>query len=196
MAGTFSPPSGQAIPTCITCVTHVPWCMPGSLTSGFPLDSAVRENVPGIPGACATRNVTYLVRCPLSVVEYHNRSYTCRHLCVCDTLASNYQIYWTIISLTIFYLYYQLFWLTSIPTKPCFNCVHDIMFSSNIFLWCFFKILSSSSSLLKMKSGPGNSLYPWRKMMRKKSSETKHDFRYKNAWGCAKERFGFLRRLE
>ena len=28
-----------------TCVTHVPWCMSGSLTSG--------ENVPGIPGACA-----------------------------------------------------------------------------------------------------------------------------------------------
>ena len=30
-----------------TCVTHVPWCMSGSLTrSGL-------ENVPGIPGACA-----------------------------------------------------------------------------------------------------------------------------------------------
>ena len=26
---------GLAIPTCITCVTRVPWCMPGSLTSGF-----------------------------------------------------------------------------------------------------------------------------------------------------------------
>ena len=25
---------GLAIPTCMTCVTHVPWCMPGSLTSG------------------------------------------------------------------------------------------------------------------------------------------------------------------
>ena len=30
-----------------TCVTHVPWCMSGSLTSGG------GENVPGIPGACA-----------------------------------------------------------------------------------------------------------------------------------------------
>ena len=30
-----------------TCVTHVPWCMSGSLTRGD------RENVPGIPGACA-----------------------------------------------------------------------------------------------------------------------------------------------
>ena len=30
-----------------TCVTHVPWCMLGSLTRGG------GENVPGIPGACA-----------------------------------------------------------------------------------------------------------------------------------------------
>ena len=42
-----------------TCVTHVPWCMSGSLTrSGG-------ENVPGIPGAWANRNFTYLVRGPL-----------------------------------------------------------------------------------------------------------------------------------
>ena len=41
-----------------TCVTHVPWCMSGSLTSGG------GENVPGIPGACATRNFAYLVRGP------------------------------------------------------------------------------------------------------------------------------------
>ena len=30
-----------------TCVSHVPWCMSGSLTRGG------GENVPGIPGACA-----------------------------------------------------------------------------------------------------------------------------------------------
>ena len=46
-----------------TCVTNVPWCTPGSLTSGF-LWSRWRENVPGIPGACATRNFTYLLRGP------------------------------------------------------------------------------------------------------------------------------------
>ena len=39
-----------------TCVTHVRWCMSGSLTRGG------GENVPGIPGACATGNFTYLVR--------------------------------------------------------------------------------------------------------------------------------------
>ena len=41
-----------------TCVTHVPWCMSGSLTRGS------GENVPGILGVCATRNFTYLVRGP------------------------------------------------------------------------------------------------------------------------------------
>ena len=41
-----------------TCVTHVPWCMLGSLTH----DGG--RNVPGIPNACAARNFTYLVRCP------------------------------------------------------------------------------------------------------------------------------------
>ena len=41
-----------------TCVTHVPWCMSGPLTRG------VGENVPGIPGVCATLNFTYMVRNP------------------------------------------------------------------------------------------------------------------------------------
>ena len=41
-----------------TCVTHVPWCMSGSLIRGG------RENIPDIPGACATRNFTYLARGP------------------------------------------------------------------------------------------------------------------------------------
>ena len=46
-----------------TCVTHVPWFMPGSLTSGF-LWVGGGENFAGIPGACATRLFTYLVRGP------------------------------------------------------------------------------------------------------------------------------------
>ena len=44
-----------------TCVKHVPWCMSGSLTHGG------GENVPDIPGACATHNFTYLVRGPWTV---------------------------------------------------------------------------------------------------------------------------------
>ena len=41
-----------------TCITHVPGCMSGSLTR------VGGENVLGIPGACANRNFTYLVRGP------------------------------------------------------------------------------------------------------------------------------------
>ena len=46
--------AGNAFPA-----TDVPWYMSGSLIGGF------GENVPGIPGACTTRNFTYLVRSPL-----------------------------------------------------------------------------------------------------------------------------------
>ena len=44
-----------------TCVTYVPWCMPVWLIS-VSFDVGGGENVPGIPGTCATRNLTYLVR--------------------------------------------------------------------------------------------------------------------------------------
>ena len=66
MPGTFSPPPTSK-KTLVsdpgihhgTCATHLPWCMSGSLTRG------VGENVPGIPGAWATRNFAYLIRGPL-----------------------------------------------------------------------------------------------------------------------------------
>ena len=41
-----------------TCMTHVPWCMSGSLTR------CAGENVPGIAGRCATLNFTHLARGP------------------------------------------------------------------------------------------------------------------------------------
>ena len=44
-----------------TCVMHGPWCMSGSLTR------CGGENVPGIPDACASRNFTYLARCPWDI---------------------------------------------------------------------------------------------------------------------------------
>ena len=63
--GMLSPPARVSDPEMHhgTCVTHVPWCMPKSLTSGL-LWSRWRENVPGIPGASATHSFTYLVRGP------------------------------------------------------------------------------------------------------------------------------------
>ena len=50
-----------------TCVTHMPCCMPGSLTSGF-LWSRWRGKRPCIPGACAIHNFLYLVRGPWNTV--------------------------------------------------------------------------------------------------------------------------------
>ena len=43
------------------CATHMPWCMSGSPTRGG------GENVPGIPGARATRSFAYLVRDPCKI---------------------------------------------------------------------------------------------------------------------------------
>ena len=63
MAGTFSPPTRVRNPDMHhdTCVTHVPRCIPGSLPSGF-LWSRWWGKRPSIPGACSTRNFSYLVR--------------------------------------------------------------------------------------------------------------------------------------
>ena len=57
-----------------TCVTHVPWCMPGSLTSGFLC--LWRVNIPGIPSTCATRNFTYLVRDPWLPMSWRRKDCT------------------------------------------------------------------------------------------------------------------------
>ena len=42
----------------------------GIANSRFPLNSAAGENVPGIPGACVTRNFTYLVWGPCHNVSH------------------------------------------------------------------------------------------------------------------------------
>ena len=51
------------------CVTTVSWCMSGSLIRGG------GENVPGIPGACATRNFAYLVKGQCGNVNYEEPEY-------------------------------------------------------------------------------------------------------------------------
>ena len=63
--GMFSPPLWVNDPDMHhgTCVTPVLWCMSGSLTA-VSFEVGGGENVPGIPGACATQNFTYLARGP------------------------------------------------------------------------------------------------------------------------------------
>ena len=65
MPGIYSPPPRVRDPDIYhgTCAMHVSWFMSGSLSSGF-LWIRWQENVPGISGACATRNFTYLGRGP------------------------------------------------------------------------------------------------------------------------------------
>ena len=59
--GTFSPPpNSDSSMHHGMCVTYVPWCKSGLLTSGF-LRSQWGKCY-GIPGACATHNFTYLAR--------------------------------------------------------------------------------------------------------------------------------------
>ena len=87
-----------------TCVTHMPWCMLGSLTcSGG-------ENVPGIPSACAAHNFMYLARGPWSItpvaqipqctstishnVLFCNRNvHMCAHFCYKSALWDIHLIY-------------------------------------------------------------------------------------------------------
>ena len=84
MPGTFSPSPQVSDPDMHpgTCVTHVPWCMPGSLTSGFRWNRWRGENVPGIPGACATCNFTYLARGPSQFHKIMLTLYTDVFLCL------------------------------------------------------------------------------------------------------------------
>ena len=74
------PPIGNLGMHHTTCVTHVAWCMSGSLTHGS------RENVPIIPGACATHNFAYLVWGPWGSVMkkfsyWHTDSLSYKEFC-------------------------------------------------------------------------------------------------------------------
>ena len=104
-----------------TCVLHVPWCMTGSPTrSGG-------ENVTGIPGECATRNLTYLARGPWLLCDATWGPWLCINIswhCFTGRLNIMY----------ISYLYIILH-ITCIRTAPC--------------LWfCFVMVLHRSSSLI------------------------------------------------
>ena len=79
MPGKFSPPLRFSGPGMRhgTCVTHVPWCMPGSLTSGF-LWSRWREKRSrhsrrmGNPQFCVSGKRP-MISCPISTVVWPNK---------------------------------------------------------------------------------------------------------------------------
>ena len=95
MPGTFSPPPRVSDPGLHhgTCVTHVPWCMPGSLTSGF-FEVGDGKNFSGIPGACATRNFAYLEEAHLWGMSraQNTTQHVCKHICILVTVVSDKHI--------------------------------------------------------------------------------------------------------
>ena len=96
-----------------TCVTHVTLWMSGSPTrSGG-------ENVPGIPGACASRNIAYLLRSPWAWFMVYNDfgmilplylllEYCIRHDAI-GILQSNHILNYVNLQ-GIFRFYYRLSW--------------------------------------------------------------------------------------
>ena len=56
-----------------TCVTHVPWCMPGSLTSSSLWSQWQGKNTRH-PGACATHNFMYLMRGPWAWFQFGDKN--------------------------------------------------------------------------------------------------------------------------
>ena len=87
-----------------TCVTHVPWCMSGSLNHGS------GENVPGILGACATGNFVYLPRDPLAVMALtFPHSPTKIHCDICFIFSIIYQPPSFIFSIICKFTYWSLY---------------------------------------------------------------------------------------
>ena len=90
-----------------TCITHAPWCRSRSVTRGR------GENVPGIPGACATYNFTYLIRGPLSYFGWL-REYLCLTVmnlisyCISDWDLTNWRRPSTLV-----------IWMTLLSSKLC-----------------------------------------------------------------------------
>ena len=83
-----------AIPSCITPrAWRVWWCMLGSLTRGGSFEVGGGENVPDIPGACATHNFTYLVRGPLPACNGFIMSYPQNHMWLDVMTSSNGNIF-------------------------------------------------------------------------------------------------------
>ena len=93
-----------------TCVTHVPWCIPGSLTSDL-LWSRGRGNVPGIPSACATCSFAYLVRGQWSMYKW---------LCYFESPSQTAML---IIALGIFYYMWRANQIRFLDVVN--SCVHD-----------------------------------------------------------------------
>ena len=140
MPGMFTPPRRFSDPDMHhgTCVTHVSWYMPGSLTSGF-LWNRWRENVPGIPGACATRNFTYLVKGPCKL---------CVALADLTQGGVLYCNYFELRKSLLDALWNYNHWRMKFANNPCQNFIRTNIFQKFSKLCCLMSNLTSFKTQL------------------------------------------------
>ena len=130
-----------------TCVTHVPWCMSGSLTH------CGGENVPGTSGACATRNFTYLEKSPYieNNVWTGVMKFLCTHekdvvVCVYSTNEENKQQHYTRVTvLTVRDDSVNIFRnIASIPDEKKKDFHTSIPCSVCVLPWCHNRLLMTA----------------------------------------------------
>ena len=102
----------------------------------FPLKSAAGENVPGIPGACATCNFTYLVRGPWSDPERygkiehqkHNQAQkSMKRICILfNIFVASHDHHGVSNHRQLYCLFNYLFWRISNKTCYCFFCKRNL----------------------------------------------------------------------
>ena len=144
--GTFSPPTQVTDPNMHhgTCVTHVPWCMQGSLISGFLW--RWWHGIPGgIPGACAARNFAYLVRGPWHVTFANAVFSKCPRIIAISVDAKTHFLCNNLIAGNKKASQAQFFWLTStrmsiwkrkwLQLNQNFS---DVMNGDTIYLWTIY----------------------------------------------------------
>ena len=134
-----------------TCVTHVPWCMSGSLTCGD------GENVPGIPGACAPA----ILRIWQEAHVWHKLGHHCicrcprtdkvlnKNSCVCYVLIIlRYHWFWTpfVLLMTLFKMADLGIWINTLG-KNCLGVFRVVITLLSIIAWIWYTLMSDNQHI-------------------------------------------------
>ena len=116
MPETFSPPPRLSDPDMLqgTCVTHVPWCMPGSLTSGFLWtrwrgkrsrhSRRMRNPQFYVPGKKPMTNAWWLVVAGLILLQPLMRQLASDGRCDCLSVSQNWSLYFSLFRRAYFWM--------------------------------------------------------------------------------------------
>ena len=119
-----------------TCVAHVPLCMSGSLTRGG------GENVPGIPGACATRNFTYLVWGPwISISEMIMLLWQSKRALISSNLKYQLSLLLSYISMFAFVCLRWLYYILPVSSYICTYMKKLFLFPSLLYTLLYVPII-------------------------------------------------------